>query len=195
MTDTFIHRWSQKKAQENPDEAETERLADEAEAGGRPQAVAHVDPGDAESGSPEAEEKAEPPPLDTLSDDSDYSAFLSPEVDESLRKLALRKLFKAPFYNIVDGLNDYDDDFTTFEGLGNIVTSDMKFHAERKEAEAREAEQARAGEIKDDQELEAKAAEASEDDADDDRLRDAEIAESQDAESDSETEFDEPSPA
>lgn len=85
----------------------------------------------------EQEEKApvELPPIESLSEDSDYSLFMSPEVDENLRKLALRKLFKSPLFNVVDGLNDYDDDFTTFELLGDIVTSDMKFHEERKKAE------------------------------------------------------------
>lgn len=85
----------------------------------------------------EQEEKApvELPPIESLSEDSDYSLFMSPEVDEKVKKLALRKLFKSPFFNVVDGLNDYDDDFTTFELLGDIVTSDMKFHEERKKAE------------------------------------------------------------
>ena len=81
------------------------------------------------------EKPLELPPIESLDDDSDYSMFMSPEVDEGLKKIALRKLFKAPFFNVVDGLNDYDEDFTTFEALGDIVTSDMKFHEERKKAE------------------------------------------------------------
>ena len=81
------------------------------------------------------EKPVELPPIESLDDDSDYSMFMSPEVDEGLKKIALRKLFKAPFFNVVDGLNDYDEDFTTFEALGDIVTSDMKFHEERKKAE------------------------------------------------------------
>ena len=81
------------------------------------------------------EKPVELPPIESLDDDSDYSMFMFPEVDEGLKKIALRKLFKAPFFNVVDGLNDYDEDFTTFEALGDIVTSDMKFHEERKKAE------------------------------------------------------------
>jgi len=86
---------------------------------------------------PEAEtEAAEKPPLpdlDTLNEDSDYSGFLSPEVDEKLRKLALRKLFHLPQFNICDGLDDYDEDFRNFEPLGDIVTADMRFQQERQE--------------------------------------------------------------
>ena len=128
MSDSIIHRWSKRKqldreaAQEKPDQSELQqKVPTESE-------TAESDPVE--------QEKVELPDIDSLDDDSDYSAFLSPEVDEALRKVALRKLFRAPFFNQLDGLNDYDEDFTTFEALGDIVTSDMKFHEERKKAEA-----------------------------------------------------------
>ena len=82
------------------------------------------------------------PPLDSLGEDSDYSGFLSPGVSEGLRRRALRKLFSSAVFNVPDGLDDYDDDFTTFAALGDIVTSDMKHQAEM---EAERAKQARAG--------------------------------------------------
>ena len=82
------------------------------------------------------------PSLDTLGEDSDYSGFLSPGVSEALRRRALRKLFSSAAFNIPDGLDDYDDDFTSFAALGDIVTSDMKHQAE---VEAERARQARAG--------------------------------------------------
>jgi hypothetical protein len=56
--------------------------------------------------------------------------FFSPEVSEQLRRVALRKLFHLPQFNIVDGLDDYDDDYTTFEALGEIVTADMRHQME-----------------------------------------------------------------
>jgi hypothetical protein len=82
---------------------------------------------------PEPEELEKPPLPDvtTLDEDSDYSGFLSPEVDEKLRKFALRKLFHLPKFNIRDGLDDYDEDFRNFEPLGDIVTADMRFQQER----------------------------------------------------------------
>ena len=82
------------------------------------------------------------PALDSLGEDSDYSGFLSPGVSEGLRRRALRKLFSSAVFNVPDGLDDYDDDFTTFAALGDIVTSDMKHQAEM---EAERAKQARAG--------------------------------------------------
>ena len=69
---------------------------------------------------------ADMPPLDSLDADSDFSPFMSPGVSEQLRTLALRKLFHLPAFNVTDGLNDYDEDYTRFAGLGNVVTQEMK---------------------------------------------------------------------
>jgi len=71
------------------------------------------------------------PPLETLDEDSDYSGFMSPKVSDELRNLALRKLFHSGSFNHRDGLDDYDDDFTSFEKLGDIVTADMRYQMER----------------------------------------------------------------
>jgi len=86
------------------------------------------------------------PALETLGEDDDYSGFMSPGVSEALRAKALRKLFMSSKYNVVDGLNDYDDDFTSFERLGDIVTSDMRhrIELEAEKATAEAQEQARA---------------------------------------------------
>lgn len=69
---------------------------------------------------------ADMPPLDSLGEDSDYSSFFSPEVSEELRRLALRKLFHLPAFNVRDGLDDYDEDFTQFAKLGNVITHEMQ---------------------------------------------------------------------
>jgi hypothetical protein len=69
---------------------------------------------------------ADMPPVETLDADSDYAPFLSPGVSDDLRQQALRKLFSQPDFNITDGLNDYDEDFTRFAGLGSMVTHEMK---------------------------------------------------------------------
>lgn len=82
---------------------------------------------------------ADMPPLESLSADSDYTGFLSPQVSEKLRRAALRRLFHGEEFNIVDGLDEYAEDFTSFETLGDIVTADMRHMIEveaRKKAEA-----------------------------------------------------------
>lgn len=73
---------------------------------------------------------ADMPSLESLGDDSDYSGFLSPRVSEALRNQALRKLFHSTVFNVCDGLDDYDEDFTSFEKLGDIITADMKHQVE-----------------------------------------------------------------
>ena len=86
---------------------------------------------------------ADMPSLEDLDGDSDYAGFLSPDVSEELRRMALRQLFHSAQFNICDGLDDYDEDFTSFEKLGDIVTSDMKhrMEMEKKKLEERQREE------------------------------------------------------
>lgn len=69
---------------------------------------------------------ADMPPLESLTEDADYSGFLSAGVSAGLRRLALRKLFHSKAFNVIDGLDDYAEDFTQFAKLGNVVTQDMR---------------------------------------------------------------------
>ncbi len=150
MADTLIHRWSQRKNRPQSSSPETESAQD---AGLNPANAANAveretfPPAPDGVTNPAAGETQEPkpeplelPPLDSLDENSDYSAFMAEGVDEKIKKLALRKLFKSAVFNIRDGLDDYDDDFTTFEELGDIVTSDMKFQQQRLAAEKEQDE-------------------------------------------------------
>ena len=56
---------------------------------------------------------AEPlPPVESLTLDSDFTAFMSPKVDEDVKRAALRKLFSDPRFNVMDGLDVYIDDYS-----------------------------------------------------------------------------------
>ena len=44
------------------------------------------------------------PPVESLTIDSDFTAFLQPKVDEALKRQALKKLFAHPRFNVMDGL-------------------------------------------------------------------------------------------
>lgn len=64
---------------------------------------------------PEAEllEKLDLPDPDTLKPGDDFTAFLRDVVPEHLRRRALRRLWRSnPVLANLDGLNDYDGDFT-----------------------------------------------------------------------------------
>jgi len=132
--ESALSRWSRRKLEADRDDADT---APAVEPGPVGEAAAI-------SAQP-AEEKplsdADMPDIDSLSAESDFSGFMSSGVSDELRNLALRKLFHAPVFNIRDGLDEYDEDYTSFEKLGDIVTCDMKHQVEMQEKKRREAQE------------------------------------------------------
>ena len=118
----FLDRWSRRKLADHGGEPLDEPLPAPHTAGSAQQeATTGVNAAPAQQLT-----DADMPPLDSLDGDSDFSLFMSPGVSEQLRTQALRKLFHLPAFNVTDGLNDYDEDYTQFAGLGDIVTHEMK---------------------------------------------------------------------
>jgi hypothetical protein len=147
--ESVLSRWSRRKL-------EAEQLPPVAEEAVLPDTQAKLDatvPAEADIAEQPVLTDADMPDIDSLTEDSDFSGFMSTGVSDELRNLALRKLFKAPVFNIRDGLDEYDEDYTYFEKLGDIVTCDMKHQIEIQEqklrdAQAAEEEVAEDGEIK-----------------------------------------------
>jgi hypothetical protein len=52
------------------------------------------------------------PPLESLSFESDFKAFMHSKVEETVKRAALKKLFADPRFNVMDGLDTYIDDYT-----------------------------------------------------------------------------------
>ena len=52
------------------------------------------------------------PPIESLTLDSNFAAFMRPGVDEALKRGALKRLFTDPHFNVMDGLDIYIDDYT-----------------------------------------------------------------------------------
>jgi hypothetical protein len=61
-----------------------------------------------------------------LTEDSDYSAFLSPKVSVELQRLALRKLFRSAKFNVRDGLDDYAEDYHRYETLAGSLADGLR---------------------------------------------------------------------
>jgi len=129
--DGFLARWSRRKT----------LARRESDASGPAPAPAWTSGETAMPEAADADVDAEPerlltdsdmPPLESLGPDSDYSGFLSRGVSEALRKKALARLFRSPAYNVVDGLDDYAEDFTKFAPLGGLVTADMRHQLEQR---------------------------------------------------------------
>lgn len=118
---SFVKRWSRLK-QETRQDIDNETVEKKSAAAGIPD--------DERRPASETLTDKDMPDIDSLTSSSDFTDFLSPGVSEELRKLALRKLFRSEVFNIRDGLDEYDDDFTQFEALGDVVTSDMKHQLE-----------------------------------------------------------------
>ncbi len=80
----------------------------------QPPAAATVPP----QAPPERPAEAAAPPLPTLDDvraltpDADFSRFVAPEVSPEVRNAAMKKLFSDPFFNQMDGLDIYIDDYS-----------------------------------------------------------------------------------
>jgi Protein of unknown function (DUF3306) len=52
------------------------------------------------------------PPVESLTFDSDFAAFMQPKVNEDTKRAALKKLFTDPSFNMMDGLDIYTGDYT-----------------------------------------------------------------------------------
>lgn len=79
------------------------------------------------SASPETTVKSLPTQddVDKLTHDSDYSAFMSQGVDESVKRSAMKKLFTDPHFNIMDGLDIYIDDYNKFEPISPALLASL----------------------------------------------------------------------
>ncbi len=110
--DNFISRWSRRKIEARKAEAETAAATPPA----APQADAGRNTAPADPRGAQVAAGAQAPELPSLESlrgiESEYRDFLRPEVDESLRREALKKLFHDPHFNVMDGLDVYIDDYS-----------------------------------------------------------------------------------
>ncbi|TMH08251.1 MAG: DUF3306 domain-containing protein, partial [Betaproteobacteria bacterium] len=68
---------------------------------------------EAEGPAPSAEDPP-PPTMDDvaqLTPTSDFSRFVAPNVDDGVKRAAMKKLFSDPHFNVMDGLDTYIDDY------------------------------------------------------------------------------------
>lgn len=104
----FLSRWARRKQAVREAEAAPEDAAPDTAA-----ETASV-PASAEADRPLTEEEvAALPDPDTLGPGDDFKAFLRKGVPEELKRRALRRLWRSnPVFGVLDGLNDYDLNYT-----------------------------------------------------------------------------------
>ena len=67
------------------------------------------------------------PDIDNLNKDSDYTPFLKDGVPKKLKRLALRKLWMSdPAFGVVDGLDDYAEDFSAIGIVAQEILTNYK---------------------------------------------------------------------
>jgi hypothetical protein len=103
--ENFISRWSKKKI-----EARQQAAGERPEAGERQEAGGERQ--EAKAPLPLAAEPAPLPAVESLTPESDFSPFMRDGVDPGTRRLAVKKLFEDPRYNVMDGLDVYIDDYS-----------------------------------------------------------------------------------
>jgi hypothetical protein len=118
----FLDRWARRKQADCKGETVADSRSASTAAGTPPREAAPTVDEDPQ----QVLTDADMPSIDSLDGDSDFSVFMSSGVSEQLRTQALRKLFHMPAFNVTDGLNDYDEDYTQFTRLGNVVTQEMQ---------------------------------------------------------------------
>lgn len=121
----FFRRWSRLKS-----------VGGDAAPPEAPRAPAPPVPVNAPAASADPEAEAAPrAPLPTLEEaarltpDADFSAFVAKDVDQSVRRLALKKLFTDPHFNTIDGLDIYMSDYNKAAPLTPAMLASLK-HAQ-----------------------------------------------------------------
>jgi len=102
-----LKRWSDRKRA-----AVRESATPEASAAGH---AAASPVATAPAAAPDVSSSAEPaalPPVESLTFDADFTTYMKPDVDPSLKRAALKKLFADPRFNVMDGLDVYIDDYS-----------------------------------------------------------------------------------
>jgi Protein of unknown function (DUF3306) len=109
----FLSRWSRLKTETR----EAGEQTGEQEPDPAPPAPARsVEPKEASAAPAGAEPQL--PPLDSLKGlASEYTEFLKPGVDESLRRSALKKLFSDPYFETFERFEAYCEDYTKGEPI------------------------------------------------------------------------------
>ena len=113
----FLSRWSRLKTEERQADKTPER---------KPEALPAQAP--AKSNDPPAPQL---PPVESLKGlASEYTEFLKPGVDESLRRSALKKLFKDPYFETFERFEAYCEDYTKGEPIPAAMLKTLE-HAKR----------------------------------------------------------------
>ncbi|MGF1881560.1 DUF3306 domain-containing protein [Vibrio splendidus] len=168
MATNFFSRWSQRKLDESTDEPleaqqtleETELTSSEASIAASSidvEASESLDREALENESPETNEEVHASdvqdPAPEATEDLSVAQLLVSEASESVKKAALRKLFLSKEFNVRDGLDDYDDDYSNLKSLSEGVAETLRDWVKDKTEEETTLEEEQIIDIKDESEV------------------------------------------
>ncbi len=122
-TSPFLSRWSKRKLEEaseqNEEQPPCEKLnvIDEGHGAGKIEARA-VTQGQETEATQTIDEKRP--------DEMSIANLLVSEASDTVKKAALRKLFLSEEFNVRDGLDDYDDDYSNLKSLSEGVAETLR---------------------------------------------------------------------
>ncbi|MEZ9363567.1 DUF3306 domain-containing protein [Vibrio sp. 10N.286.49.E11] len=141
MATNFFSRWSQRKLDESTDQPlEAQQTLEETEltSAKTSSAASSIDAETSESlerGTLEKESPEHAVDSQTIdsqeiasetTEDLSVAQLLVSEASESVKKAALRKLFLSEEFNVRDGLDDYDDDYSNLKSLSEGVAETLR---------------------------------------------------------------------
>lgn len=143
MATNFFSRWSQRKLDESTDEAlEVEQTQEATELTSSDSSSSEISSADLSSEmEAAAPQSLDSDPLETneevhaadvqdpapeATEDLSVAQLLVSEASESVKKAALRKLFLSEEFNVRDGLDDYDDDYSNLKSLSEGVAETLR---------------------------------------------------------------------
>jgi len=151
MATNFFSRWSQRKLDESTDKAlEAEQPVEEtsftsSEPASQtlssaeelaPNDPTSIEPTDALEESADTKESAS-----ETTEELSMAQLLVSEASESVKKAALRKFFLSEEFNVRDGLDDYDDDYSNLKSLSEGVAESLRDWVKEKAEEETPSEQ------------------------------------------------------
>ncbi|MDP2488428.1 DUF3306 domain-containing protein [Vibrio splendidus] len=137
MATNFFSRWSQRKLDESNDEpleapalTSSDSSSSEISPADLSSEIEAAAPQSLESDALETNEEVHASdvqdPAPEATEDLSVAQLLVSEASESVKKAALRKLFLSEEFNVRDGLDDYDDDYSNLKSLSEGVAETLR---------------------------------------------------------------------
>jgi hypothetical protein len=133
MATSFFSRWSQRKLDGDKatdvESPEPDSTTDNTQASELPQVSEQESSITSEQVSADVSSESLESSVDSPEGDGEspsVAQLLVSEASESVKKAALRKLFLSEEFNVRDGLDDYDDDYSNLKSLGEGVADTLR---------------------------------------------------------------------